>query len=123
MIRFKKYDFIIQLILILGFLIASFIKLDYTFVIGYFVVGGYQVISMLVHYFNDCLDEKGTVRYNYHRVTLIVVAIMFAGLLLPFLLFIFGIMLFAAPFMALYYAWICYDEIYHKMQRPLYQLK
>jgi hypothetical protein len=120
---FKKYDFIIQVLLILGFTVASFIRMDHTFIVGYFVVGAWQIISMIGHYFTNCLDEKGTIRYSYHWVTLIVVSTMLIGFIIPFFLFIFWIMLFAAPFMACYYAWLCYDEVFHKMQRPLYQLK
>ncbi len=120
---FKKYDFGIQCTLIIGFLIASLILRNQTFIVGYFVVGGWQVISMLVHQSKHWFSELGTARYHYHRITLVTVLLMLAGLIVPLFLFIFFLLLFAAPFMACYYAAICYDEVYHKMQRPLAQLK
>jgi hypothetical protein len=45
------------------------------------------------------------------------------GLLYPLLWIVMITLLFAAPFMAIYYTWLCYDEVYVKMQRPLAALK
>jgi hypothetical protein len=80
---------------------------------GYFVVGGWQVISMLVHAITRTFNYGA--RYVYHWITLIAVATMPVGS--------FWILLFAAPFMALYYTWICWREVYIKIKRPLEMLK
>ena len=80
---------------------------------GYFVVGGWQVISMLVHTFTRTFTYGA--RLVYHWITLISVVTMPAGS--------FWILLFTAPFMAVFYTWICYREVYIKMKRPLDILK
>lgn len=120
---FKKYDFWIQVSLLISFLVASLIRMDETFVVGYFVVGAWQLISMLIHFFNNWFNEKGTVRYYYHWTTFILVACMLIGCIIYYFFVVFVPLLFFAPFMALFYAWLCYKELYHKMQRPLAQLK
>ena len=80
---------------------------------GYFVVGGWQVISMLVHAISRTFTYGA--RYIYHWVTLISVVTIPVGS--------FWILLFTAPFMAVFYTWICYREVYIKMKRPLDILK
>jgi hypothetical protein len=113
---FKRIDLYGQLALIIGFIIAQIIHGDGIFMIGYIVVGGWQVLSMLIHFSKHWFTGKGTERGLYHWVTLTTV------LLMPTLV-IFWLLLFLAPFMALYYCWLCYDELYRKMKRPLAQLK
>ena len=85
---------------------------------------GWQVLSMLVHFFKKCFMTPGTWRVFYHYVVLAVFG--FAGItwlvqdaLLPFLF----VMLFAAPVMATLYTMICMKEVYIKMQRPIAVLK
>ncbi len=112
--KFKQVDLLINIILISGFLIVSLIKQDMTFMTGYFVVGGWQVISMIVHAWNHWFTHKGA-RYYYHWITFISLITMPVGS--------FWLLLFVAPVMAVYYTWICYNEVYVKMQRPLAQLK
>ncbi|MEP7255608.1 MAG: hypothetical protein ABI666_07510 [Ferruginibacter sp.] len=113
--KFKTIDMWISIALITGFGIASIINHDYTFIIGYFAVGGWQVISMIVHAVDKWFTEKRGARYIYHWITFISVITMPIGS--------FWILLFTAPFMAVYYTWLCYNEVYVKMQRPLAQLK
>ena len=113
--KFKTIDMWISIGLIAGFAIASLINQDYTFITGYFVVGGWQVISMIVHAVDRCFTEKTGARYIYHWITFISLVTMPIGS--------FWILLFTAPFMAVYYTWLCYNEVYIKMQRPLAQLK
>ena len=113
--RLKKIDFWVSCLLIAGFTVASVVNRDYTFLLGYLVVGGYQLISMIVHLAAGSFIYKGGPRYFYNRITLITLLTIPIGS--------FWILLFAAPFMALYYTWICYEETYIKMQRPLALLK
>ena len=49
--KFKQTDYVISLLLILTFVVMSFINQDITWIVGYFVVGGWQVISMIIHAF------------------------------------------------------------------------
>ena len=113
--KFKTIDFFISTMLITAFTIYCLIKRDESFFIAYFVVGGWQVISMLVHVFNGCFIYKGGSRYIYHWITLVSIITMPIGSI--------WILLFTAPFMAIYYTWLCYHEVYVKMQRPLALLK
>lgn len=113
--NFKKIDTWISIILITVFAIATIINRDYTFLVGYFVVGGWQVISMLVHVYNHSFTEKRGTRYVYHWITFFSIITMPVGS--------FFILLFTAPFMAIFYTWLCFDEVRKMNQRPLALLK
>ncbi len=113
--RFKITDFWISCILFAGFTIASLINRDFTFIIGYIVVGSWQVISMIVHAITHTFTRRLGARYIYHWITCIAIATMPLGSI--------WILLFTAPVMALYYTWLCYNEVFVKMKRPLYLLK
>ena len=113
--KFKKIDVWISISLITGFAIASIIQQGYLFLIGYFVVGGWQVISMLTHVYHQCFTEKKGRRYIYHWITLIALLTMPVGGYL--------ILFFIAPFMAVFYTWLCYDEVRKMSERPLAMLK
>jgi hypothetical protein len=117
---FKVIDFWISTGLIISFTIISIIEgfdnfLTNYFLAGYFFVGSWQVISMIVHTIEKCFTYKGGSRYVYHWVTFISLVTMPFGSV--------WILLFTAPVMAVYYTWICYYEVYVKMQRPLALLK
>jgi len=112
---FKTIDLFISISLIIAFTLYWLIKQDSSFMIAYFVVGGWQASSMLVHAYNKCLTYKGGSRNIYHRVTLISLVTLPLGS--------FWILLFAAPFMAIYYTYLCFHDLYIKMQRPLAMLK
>ncbi len=80
---------------------------------GYFVVGGWQVISMLIHTFTRTFTYGA--RLVYHWITFIAVATMPAGS--------FWVLWITAPFMAVFYTWLCFDEVRKMNQRPLAILK
>ncbi len=113
--KFKKIDTWISIILITAFAIESIIYRDYTFITGYLVVGGWQVISMLVHIYYQSFTEKRERRSIYHWITFISLITMPVGS--------FWILLFTAPFMAVFYTWLCYDEVQKMNRRPLAILK
>ena len=110
---FKTYDLWISVGLIFSFTILSIIDTPVLFA-GYFIVGGWQVISMLVHAYNRCFTNRWGARYIYHWITFIAVVTMPGS---------FWALLYVAPFMALYYVYLCYNEVYVKMKRPLDLLK
>jgi len=122
--KFKIIDTWISIGLIVAGIIISLAKMDYSFLIAYCVVGGWQMISMLVHAIKGWFTHLKTARYNYHALVTTITAISLLGLwLIPVLYVLMAILLFAAPFMAIYYTWLCYEEVYVKMQRPLAALK
>ena len=122
--RFKKIDFEISVILIIVCTAFAFYKQGTSFFIAYFLVGGWQLISILVHYYKNWFCEKGTKRRNYQTAIIAIFICAAVGFVIyPLLILVaFGV-LFGAPVMAIYYTWICYEETYIKMQRPLALLK
>lgn len=122
--RFKLIDTWISMVLTGVFALLTLVRRDSIFITGYFVVGGWQVISMVVHAVNGWFCHEGGKRHVYHwvvAITIIVVPLSFV--LYPILFLFLFVLLFAAPFMAVYYTWICYEEVYVKMRRPMDLLK
>jgi hypothetical protein len=117
---FKIADCWISAIWITGFAVASIFYakkhiVNETLVEGYFVVGCWQCISMIVHTIKGYFTQKGSVRYVYHCISLISVITLPVGS--------YYILYLAAPFMAIFYTWLCYHETFIKMKRPLSLLK
>jgi hypothetical protein len=118
--KFKTYDCMISTGLIISFIAINVMKvpeslINETVLTGYFVVGGWQVISMVVHAQTTTFTEKPGKRYAYHWITFISLMTMPLGS--------FWILLFTAPFMAVYYTWLCFDEVRKMNERPLAMLK
>lgn len=114
---FKQIDFYGQVITIIVLTVLSLVNMDETFVYSYFIIGAWQVLSMVIHLFHKQFIPKKSMRLNYTIATGIMVALMFT-------LVFFYVLLFIAPILALYYLYICGDELFYKMKRrPLYQLK
>ncbi len=123
MLVFKKIDLWISVISIFVFTVLGVICNDATFLVGYFSVGGWQVMSMLVHHFNNSFTNKGSLRHNYHYFTLVAVLLMLSTPLLKVTGIVFIILLFAAPFLAVYYSTICFKELKVLEARAFIQLK
>ncbi len=122
--KFKTFDAWFSIILIVAFTIYSFVKLDYTFLIGYCVVGSWQMISIIIHALNGWFTFRKAGRFNYHFIVAVLATLTLIGFVAyPVLWAVMVLLLFAAPFMAIYYTWLCYDEVYVKMQRPMAALK
>mgnify|MGYP003507184520 CR=1 FL=1 len=126
---FKQIDIAVSIALITGFFIAALIRADETFIIGYFVTGGWQVISMLVHAADGTFAGKGTARYNYHWSVVIIIGIVlfaWAIQIQPLLVIAFvlaSILVFIAPLMAIYYSWLCWAELSALRKRAFIHLK
>ncbi len=122
--QYKTIDFYGSIILMVAFAIISLIRMDGTFIIGYFVVGAWQVVSMIVHTVNKWFTENRGKRKIYHTIVAVVLVFGFLAVVVKAIsMYIMIVMLFAAPVMAIYYTWICYKELFVKMARPLDQLK
>ena len=121
--KFKQIDFLLSCALIIGSVGWGLVTFDERFLIGYFVVGGWQVISMIVHAINGWFCQKGSSRYKYHWAVSIITIVAMLGFVLYPLLIIFFPLLFLSPFMAIWYTSLCYDETYIKMSRPMELLK
>lgn len=122
--KFKIIDFWGSVILIAIFTIYGLVKFNEKFIIGYFVVGGWQLISMIVHATNNWYTHRNGARLIYHWIVFGILAMAGLGFLFPsMLLVLLYFMIFAAPCMAFLYSLICYREVYIKMRRPLDILK
>lgn len=117
--NFKIIDFIIQIFLIVSLLVKSLIDSDKTFLYAYCIIGGWQVLSMMVHQYNRWYTNNLSRRYYYHRITMGVILTMAFAYLIPIFFIFWYLMLFAAPIMAIYYTAICYREVFYPVKRPL----
>lgn len=78
---------------------------------SYFIIGGWQVASMLVHTFNGWFMKKGA-RSWYHKVTLGILIITPVSYLVPPLaMMILCLLLVVSPVLAITYTSICFDEL------------
>lgn len=122
--KFKEADAWISIVLITGFAVAGIINRDYTFLLGYFVVGGWQIISMIIHVINGWFTEKDSKRNRYHWIVTVILIVALSGFAFyPILFYLLFILLFVSPFMAVFYTWLCFDEVKKLNQRPLALLK
>lgn len=122
--KFKLYDAWISIILIAIFTFISLIWLDGTFIVGYFTVGAWQLISMMVHFKNKWFLTGSNPRSIYHKFILGLALALVLGFIIPPVGYVILLgLLFIAPVLAIVYSCICYNEVYVKMQRPLALLK
>jgi hypothetical protein len=113
--KIKLIDLAINLGLIGWFLIhKSWNDFD-KLITAYFVVGSWQVISMIVHAYMKWFTKKGSARYIYHWLVFIAIITIPMGS--------FWVLAFTATPMALFYAILCIVEISSIRPRPLSLLK
>ena len=121
---FKNLDIGFSIGLILSFAILTALRRDLIFIAGYFAVGAWQLVSMVVHAVNGWFTSKGSARYIYHRVVAVVFGLTGLGFaIFPLLWIIMYFMLFAAPVMAIIYTVICRNEYVLLKSRALIQLR
>jgi putative Mn2+ efflux pump MntP len=114
---FKLVDIITSTCLIIGGFAVTIIGYD-KFLLAYFIVGGWQVISMIVHRVDGRFANNRVGRTYYHYfagVFLICLGIAFLMLLFKmddsgFLLVCAVIAAVVSPIMAIYYTGICIRE-------------
>ncbi|MEO7524567.1 MAG: hypothetical protein ABIT58_10760 [Ferruginibacter sp.] len=114
--RFKLYDVWISISLF-AILLAWCFAMQKTacMVLSYLIIGSWQLVSMIVHAYKGWFKKKKGSRHIYHWIAAIsLVTIPFGSYL---------ILTFISPLLAAYYTWLCYEEVYVKMQRPLALLK
>lgn len=122
---FKIVDIYVQTALFVGIIATTIISSDLMFalLLGYFIIGGYQLAGMLVHEFNHWFTARGTVRRYYHNISYTIVICMILTPLFEFTGLVFFLLLYLAPIMAMYYTWLCYKETFVYLKRPLSILK
>jgi hypothetical protein len=130
---YKQIDFWGSVILINGFIIASFIRMDATFIIGYFVVGAWQLVSIIVHGVKQWFTRKGNSRLIYQHLIIVLACALTGAFVIflaahevggIFLMVILFALLITAPFLAISYTVICYNELFVAIpKRELAHLK
>lgn len=111
MIRLKKVDLYGQ-VLVAFVSVAVAVAMSASFILPYFWVGGWQVASTLIHlrHRNALLQANG--RRKYEVVLAILLACCpLAVLIPPFLIFYLYLMLLAGLVMAVWYAYITWQEL------------
>jgi hypothetical protein len=111
---FKRIDCIIQgLLIVLGLVMGlssgEMLSDDLTFFGGYFLVGGWQLISVIVHFFYDAPYKR--VMRKIYLITLgaVILALLLSLPADGIIAMLFGL-LFFSPVMAVYYLITCIKE-------------
>jgi len=109
-------DLGINLSLIIFFITSTVLNGFENLITGYLWVGGWQSLSMIVHSASGWMAPFNKTRNVYHWIAFFAVITMPLGSIY--------ILLYAAPFMALFYTALCIYEIkYQFRKRPLSLLK
>ncbi len=115
--KFKKIDCIVQAVLLLAAIVwnlAGFAQGHFLgnepFIIPYFAIGGWQLMSVVVHAIKPMYNKKIP-----RRIYLFVLLAVVAGSIVSYLqgdavLQFFYVLLFVAPAMAIYYCIVCIAE-------------
>lgn len=102
---FKQFEFYSSVLLIAAFFISWLITLDGGLLFtAYFVVGALHVVGMITHAFGHWFTNTNSLRLYYHWLVVILLLLTPLGIGL-------WILLYAAPFMAIAYTWICWKEL------------
>lgn len=118
----KQTDLAISIVLITGFS-AWYIYDQGILFTAYFITGSWQVLSMIVHEVKGWFTGRGSGRRIYHWISGIIILLGVLAPLISVFFFIYLIMLFAAPVMAVIYSLICYNELKSLKDRPLTKFK
>jgi hypothetical protein len=125
----KIADGLVQVLLTLYFVIISFVRNDPgEMMYWYYILGGWQILSYIVHEFNGASWRNKKERNNYG---ICLRWILITGLLLyllvqlevPLIIFYLFAMLFVGPVMAVWYFLIGYREYVQILHREFIHLK
>lgn len=115
--KLKQFELYLNFLLIFGFTITYILtKNNNLLFIAYYTVGAVQLISMIAHAVKQELTGSRSWRIYYHWLTAILL------LLTPLGIGLF-ILLYAAPFMAITYTYICWRELQFLKLREFVHLK
>lgn len=121
--RLKEIDFIIQVLLIVATLIFILTNVEFAKIIllfSLFIIGCYQLLSMLIHEYTGFFTKNNSIRRFYHNISYMIIAFALLSSFIPGILYI---ILYVTPVMALTYTYICYKETFVFLKRPLSILK
>ncbi len=105
---FKKIDLLLQVAIISFSVLIVLFNTSQNIFLAYFLTGGYQLLSSLIHLFNGraYYPVKGR---KYYWGTLMVIAFLTA-IFFAYFLFVGLALLWVSPILAIWYLIICYRE-------------
>lgn len=110
---FKKIDCVIQgILIVLGLVMGVSSRRmfdDTAFFAGYFLVGGWQLLSVIVHFFYEAPYEKIMRKIYLITLGVVIVALLVSIPTGGIIVTLFGL-LFFSPVMAVYYLITCIKE-------------
>ncbi len=114
---FKQFELLINVILLISFTFYSilFATMDVLF-LSYFLVGGIQVMGMLVHIGKNWFTASRSIRWFYHWIVLALLLLFPTG-------FSFYFLLYTAPLFAVFYTYLCWRELETVKLKELVHLK
>ncbi len=107
---FKKYDYRISLFLIITspFILLITARIG-AVLYAYFIVGGWHIISMITHFTYTVIYKRRKLSKNRSIYHWLIVLFVVMVIIRPLYTLLF--LLFAAPFMAIWYTVLCYNEV------------
>src|SRR5436190_375521 len=119
---YRITDAIIQIGLLAAWL-TTFIVSNHFGLDMYFIVGGWYLVSLVIHLFISSQKYKRHYR-NILTICIALVGVFCVGLLLPFVVIsVLYVLIFAAPLLAAFYTYDCLAEIHYLHKRPISLLK
>ena len=116
----KRIDLTVQAILLVVFAILLTVNQTATLLPTYLeVVGGWQILSLVIHFINRWHPLRGSRRHNFQLVLLALILVM---CLMPFFQILgtlFYHVLIVILLLPLYYLWVCFMEVFYYTKRPL----
>ncbi|MDB5191566.1 MAG: hypothetical protein JWQ96_1129 [Segetibacter sp.] len=114
----KIIDLIAQVLMIVGFVIAAIAGNSNAYISGYFIVGAWQLTSMLIHNHNKWHTRKGSPRFIFQIVVVLTILFTAISVIIPLSGFL-PTLLFVASVLVVSYALLSYKEIVYYSKRPL----
>lgn len=109
--RFKQIDLIVQLLILLATGAMYFVDSNMAFISLYFVFGGWQFMSMLVHLIAKWNNDHFLRRIYLFALLVIVIIFLISLALVTLMIWLFYLLLFVTPVLGLYYVLVCWLEL------------
>lgn len=123
MLRAKKIDVFGQIILLMAMVLAAFIWSRPAFIQGCIVIGGWQVLSLLVHIIGARAMPLHVARDLFSKIMLASLAIGVAALSMNMAHYYLRVLFYVYPLIAIWYLWISNRELQVWVAKNLIHLK
>ena len=110
-LRFKQIDLIVQLLILLTTGGLYFVDSNTAFISLYFVFGGWQFMSMLVHLIAKWNNDHLLRRIYLYALLAVVIIFLISLAFVTLMIWLFYLLLFITPVLGLYYVLVCGLEL------------